>query len=172
METTSEYQFPTSCPGFTSCTTYCATCSDSRKRLSVARLHALVSYFAHRTSCKAASGALDAFQRRESRHRNGNSQVDGPAGRLGTTWCTPKFLVPGEVGNEVSEAGCSALRVAPRAHARRWRSAERRRDEPVSPFVSRRRKHEGTPGLQVLGSSSFRGSGSPAIRRFSTTTTS
>src|SRR5690242_20550220 len=100
METTSASPSPTFCPGFISCTTSCATCSDSRKRLSVAPLHGFVSYFAHQTSCIAASGAVDALQHRNSRHRNGNSLGDGPAGRLGTTWCTPKFLVPGEVGDE------------------------------------------------------------------------
>src|SRR5215217_884353 len=142
MATTSGSASPISSPECVSCTTCFGTCSESWKRLSVASLHSLVSYFVHRTSCKAASGALDALQNLACRHRNGNSHVDGPAGRRSTTWCTPKFLVPGEVGDEVREAGCSALRVAPRAHARRWRSAERRRDEPVSPFVSRRRKHE------------------------------
>ena len=160
METTNGSPSPASCPGFTFCSMCSGTCSECRKRMSVALLHALVSYFAHRTSCKAASGALDALQDRVCRHRNGNSHVDGPAGRLGTTWCTPKFLVPGEVGDEVREAGCSALRIAPRAHARRWRSAERRRDEPVSPFVSRRRKHQETPEHPLWGFLLFRGRGS------------
>src|SRR5678816_1576255 len=146
METTSGSRSPDSCREFISCTTCFGTCSESWKRLSVALLHLLVSFFAHRTSCNADSGTLDALKDNDSRHGNGNSHVDGPAGRLGTAWCTPKFLDSGEVGDEVREAGCSALRIAPRAHARRWRSAERRRDEPVSPFVSRSRKHEETSG--------------------------
>ena len=167
METTSGSRSPVSCREFIFSTTCFGTCSEFFKRLSVARLHDLVSYFVHRTSCNAVSGSLDALQDSVSGHGNGNSHVDGPAGRLGTAWCTPKFLDSGEVGDEVREAGCSALRIAPRAHARRWRSAERRRDEPVSPFVSRSRKHEETSGPRALGSSSLAGvrkSGGPGVR--------
>jgi len=38
---------------------------------------------------------------------------------------------------DLSEARCTALRFAARAHARRRRSAQWRRDEPVPPVVSR-----------------------------------
>ena len=165
METTSGSRSPVSCREFIFSTTCFGTCSEFFKRLSVARLHDLVSYFVHRTSCNAVSGSLDALQDSVSGHGNGNSHVDGPAGRLGTAWYTPKLLDSGEVGDEVREAGCSALRIAPRAHARRWRSAERRRDEPVSSFVSRSQSSEARRDLRAPRLGVFFISGGPEVRR-------
>jgi len=65
---------------------------------------------------------------------------------------------------DLPEAGCTALRFAARAHARRRRSAQWRRHEPVSPLVSRSlyRTRPRSSGDRPLGASlSLHGSGSP-----------
>ena len=80
----------------------------------------------------------------------------------------PGEMVPAHTSperwNDLPEAGCTALRFAARAHARRRRSAQWRRHEPVSPLVSRSlyRARPRSSGDRPLGASlALHGSGSP-----------